>query len=235
MALLCVGPLAVWAHRHTTIPRILLTHHEAQVQGILHVHDTATPWSSPWVTDGIPKHWRSAHEVPSIVVDPVHLSETWWFGPQVPNGRVWFATSQGSQVTWKRLSFQDMAHAATLPLPVRLTAGWVRTLETGEGVIPTLRMEPAGAFLADMGTVTGMIGWAASMEPTPGTIVVTWELRQRGGRALRLVTLWQWQLSQGWQCQLVVLQPEPERSRIMTPMGRDTVLSLPGWARGGSD
>jgi len=235
LALMCVGPLVVWAHRHMTIPRIPLTHHEAQVKVILHVHDTATPWSSSWVTDGIPKHWRFAPEVPSIVVDPVNLSETWWFGPQVPNGHVWFATSQGSQVTWKRLSFQDMAHAAALPLPVRLAAGWVRMLETGEGVIPTLRMEPAGAFLADMGTVAGVTGWAASMEPTPGTIVMTWGLRQRGGRALRLVTLWQWQLSQGWQCQLVVLQPEPETSRIMTPMGGGTGLSLPGRARGGSD
>lgn len=82
MALLWVGPLVVWAQRHTTVHRIPLTHHEAQVKVILHVNDTATPWSSPWVIDGMPKRWRSAYEVPSIVVDPVTCPRHGGLDPQ---------------------------------------------------------------------------------------------------------------------------------------------------------
>lgn len=230
LALLWVGPLFVWAHRESTVHRISLKPRAATAEVMRHINDPATPWSSSWVMDGIPKPWRSSHDVPSMVVDPAHLHRIWWFWPPVQNGRVWFATSQGSLVTWHSLSLRNMAHATILPIPLQVTAQWVMTLETGQGAIPTMQMEPAGAFLADMGSVTGVTGWEARMEPTPGTIVVTWGLRQRAGTGLRFVTLWHWQVSQGWQCVLGVLQKEPQPSLVVPPMASDGVPWLPGWA-----
>ena len=229
VALLGVGPLFVWAHRHATGHRIPLKPRAATAEVMRHINDPATPWSSSWVVDGIPKRWRSSHDVPSMVVDPAHLHRIWWFWPPVQNGRVWFATSQGSLVTWQQLSLRDMAHAAILPMPLQVTAQWVMTLETGQGAIPTMQMEPAGAFLAYMGSVTGVTGWEAGMEPTPGTIVVTWGLRQRVSTGLRFVTLWHWQFSQGWQCVLGIFQKEPQTSLVVPPMASERVPLLPGW------
>ena len=228
VALLGVGPLFVWAHRHATGHRIPLKPRAATAEVMRHINDPATPWSSSWVVDGIPKRWRSSHDVPSMVVDPADLHRIWWFWPPVQNGRVWFATSQGSLVTWHPLSLRDMAHAAILPMPLQVTAQWVMTLETGQGAIPTMQMEPAGAFLADMGSVTGVTGWEARMEPTPGTIVVTWGLRQRVSTGLRFVTLWHWQASHGWQCVLGILQKEPQPSLVVPPIASDGVSWLPG-------
>lgn len=230
VAMLLAGPLLVWAHRHAPGHRILLQDHTATVESMVHINDPATPWSSSWIGDARLKRWRLTPDVPSVVVDPAHLHRIWWFWPPAQHGHVWFATSQGSAVTWQRRSMREMTHAAILPMPIRVTAQWVMTLETGQGAIPTMQMEPAGAFLADMGSVTGVTGWEARMEPTPGTIVVTWGLRQRAGTGLRFVTLWHWQVSQGWQCVLGVLQKEPQPSLVVPPMASDGVPWLPGWA-----
>lgn len=192
--------------------------------------DAAVMWSPKWVADGIPTRLGQPNLVPSIVANPANPRLTWWFWPQVQDGQVWFGVAHGRGVAWRGVSVRDMAPLSSLPVPVRATAQWVTTLKSGRGSIPGMRTEPAGAFLADMGSVTGVTGWDAAMEPEPRTIVVTWGLTRQHGTGLRLITLWHWQPGLGWQCILAVLQNEPTVQLADTGMLHGMPSRLPGWA-----
>ena len=187
-------------------------------------------WSSQWVADGIPIRLRPSDRVPSIVADPANPRLTWWFWPQVQDGQVWFGVGRGRGVAWHGVSVRDVAQLSSLPVPVRATAQWVTALESGRGPMPGMRTEPAGVFVADMGSVTGVTGWEAAMESQPRTIVMTWGLTRQHGSGLRLITLWHWQPRLGWQCALVILQDEPTVQLADGHPMHEIPGSLPGWA-----
>ena len=140
--------------------------------------------------------------------------------------------SQGSEIHWYRWKSGKALPPAS-PEPFRLTYAWIRTLETGHGSVPATRVEPLGAFMEDIGTVTSISGWAATMQPTTRTIVLTWELTKAAHQRLRLISEWQWR--QGWECQLIVLEREPQGGQLPVPLppARGIPPWLPGWARGG--
>ena len=140
------------------------------------------------------------------------------------------AIADGSEVRWYPWKIRQALPPAW-PEPFRESYAWVRTLETGHGSVPATRVEPLGAFMEDIGTVTGIAGWAATMQPTPRTIVLTWELTQAAHHDLRLISEWQWR--QGWACQLIVLEREPKAGRLPVPPAQEIPRWLPGWARGG--
>ena len=192
--------------------------------------DAAAMWSPQWVDDGIPIRFRQSGRVPSIVADPADPRLTWWFWPQVQDGQVWFGVVQGRGVAWHGVSVRDTAQMSSLPVPIRDTAQWVTTLESDRGPMPRMRTEPPGAFMADMGSVTGVTGWVAGMESESRTIVVTWGLMQQHGTGLRLITLWRWQPRVGWQCTLVVLQNEPTVQLANEGMPHGMPGRVSGWA-----
>ncbi len=161
------------------------------------------------MVEGVPARWRHLGILPSVITDPADPYRTWWFWPRVRQDRVWFAVSQDQHVSWQATTVQALAQSSTASLPLRVTAQWVMTLETGRGVMPAMEMEPTGTFLADMGALTGVAGWMASMGSTPHSLVLTWGLRGRVHTGLRLVTLWRWRPQSGWHCTLGVLQSEP--------------------------
>lgn len=231
LGILLAGPLVVsglrrsptegQAHERHGVATQVMTAYEA---------DAAAMWSPQWVAGGIPVRFRQSGRVPSIVADPANPRLTWWFWPQVQDGQVWFGVAQGRGVAWHGASVRDMAQLSSLPVPVRATAQWVTTLQSGRGPMPGMRTEPAGAFLADMGCVTGVTGWEAAMESKPWTIVVTWGLTRQHGSGLRLITLWHWQPGLGWQCTLAVLQNEPTVQLANEGMLHGMPSPFPGWA-----
>lgn len=211
-AILVVGPLvAIWGHPHPQLNPPVTRRHSAGKFGpaTLSLVDDASPGSSAWVLDGVPARWRRRGILPGLITDPADLHRVWWFWPQVQQSRVWFAVSQDHRVRWQASSVKALAQSSTAPGPLRVTAQWVVTLETGHGVMPAMKTEPTGAFLTDMGSMTGVAGCMASVGPTPHSLVLTWGLRGQADTGLRLVTLWHWGAQSGWQCYLGVLQSEP--------------------------
>ena len=192
--------------------------------------DAAPMWSPQWVDNGIPIRFRQSGRVPSVVADPANPRLTWWFWPQVQDGQVWFGLAQDRGVAWHGVPVRDMGQVSSLPVPVRATAKWVTALKSGRGPMPGMRTEPAGAFLDDMGSVTGVTGWEASMESEPRTIIVTWGLTRQHGTGLRLITLWHWQPRLGWQCTLGVLENEPTVPLADGSLTHEMPIPLPGWA-----
>ena len=138
--------------------------------------------------------------------------------------------SQGSEIRWYPWKM-GKALPPTWPEPLRQTYAWVRTLKTGHGPMPATRVEPLGAFMEDIGTVTSIAGWAATMQPTTRTIVLTWELTERAHRALRLISEWQWR--QRWVCRLIVLEQDPTAGQLPIPPSQGIPPWIPGWVRGG--
>lgn len=194
------------------------------------VKDTLRPWTASWVTAGLPSTLHHQGGRPWIVADPSWPSRTWWLWPTVSHGALWMGISEGSKVRWYLWKMGKVLPPAW-PEPLRQTYAWVRTLKTGHGSMPATRVEPLGAFMEDIGTVTSISGWAATMQPTARTIVLTWELTQTSHRGLRLISEWQWR--QGWECQLIVLEREPKAGLLPAPPARGIPPWLPGWARGG--
>ncbi|NMP23480.1 hypothetical protein [Sulfobacillus harzensis] len=228
---LLAGPLVVSGLRRSPTEGQALKRHGAATQVMkAYQADAAAMWSPQWVADGVPVRLRQQRLAPSIVADPANPRLTWWFWPQVQDGQVWFGVGRGRGVAWHGVSVRDMAQMSTLPQPVRATAQWVTTLESGRGPMPGMRTEPAGAFMADMGSVTGVTGWEAAMESQPRTIVVTWGLTRPHGTGLRFITLWHWLPRLGWQCTLGVLQNEPTVQLANGGMPHGVPSRLPGWA-----
>lgn len=211
-AILVVGPLwAIGGHHHQKLNPPVTRRHRAEKFGpeTISLVDNAPPGSAAWVLDGVPTRWRHRGILPSVITDPADPHRTWWFWPRVQQSRVWFAVSQDHRVRWQASTVKALARSSSVPVPLRLTAQWVMSLETGHGVIPAMETEPTGAFLTDMGMATGIAGWMASAGPTPHSLVLTWGLRGQANTGLRLVTLWRWGAQSGWQCTLGVLQSEP--------------------------
>ena len=194
------------------------------------VKDTLRPWTASWVTSGLPSTLHHQGGRPWIVADPSRPSRTWWLWPTVLHGALWMGISEGSKVRWYPWKM-GKALLPAWPEPLRQTYAWVRTLKTGHGSMPATRVEPLGAFMEDIGTVISISGWAATMQPTTRTIVLTWELTQAAHQRLRLISEWQWR--HGWECQLIVLEQEPKAGRLPVPPGQGIPPGLPGWARGG--
>ena len=194
------------------------------------VTDRRRPWTAPWVTAGLPSTLRRQGGSPWIVADPSQPLKTCWLWPRVADGALWMGLSQGSAIRWYPWKIsQDLPPA--WPEPFRQSYTWVRTLETGHGSVPATRVEPLGAFLESTGAVTGISGWAETMQPTTRTIVLTWELTERAHRGLRLISEWQWQ--QMWVCQLIVLEREPLAGPLPIPPPQGIPPWIPGWVRGG--
>lgn len=200
----------------------------SSVAGSLTVVDRGKPWTPRWMEHGIPPTLHHTGRLPWIVADPQNPTRTWWFWPRVVQGALWMGTSDQQTVTWHPL-LSGHSPGASWPTPVRQTIQWVHSLESGRGAIPASRIEPAGAFGADMSTVTGVTGWEASMEPTPRTIVMTWGLQQRKAQGLRFITMWHWQPT-GWQCTMGILQHEPTVQLATRSETAAIPHPLPGWA-----
>ena len=213
--MLCLGPiLAMGGHRDPKSNLSVARRYSGDTTrpASIVLADTATPWSSSWMVDALPAGWRHTGVLSSVIANPADPRRTWWFWPRVRKDRVWFAVGQKKHVTWRVTTVRALAQSSTVPVPLRVTAQWVMTLETGRGLMPAMEMEPPGAFLADMGAMTGVAGWMASMGPAPHTMVLTWGLRGRANTEFRLVTLWRWRTRLGWHCTLGVLHPEPTTS-----------------------
>ena len=211
-AILAVGPLwAIGGHHHRKLNPSVTRRHRADKFGPekISLVDDAALGSSAWFVDGLPARWRHWGIRPSVITDPADLHWNWWFWPRVQQSRVWFAVSQDHRVSWEASTVKALTQSSTVPVPLRVTAQWVMTLETGRGVMPTMDTEPTGAFLPEMGMATGVTGWMASVGPTPHSLVLTWGLRGPANTGLRLVTLWHWGAQSGWQCTLGVLPSEP--------------------------
>ena len=181
------------------------------------VKDTLRPWTASWATAGLPSTLQQQRGAPWVVADPSRPSRTWWLWPTVSHGALWMGISQGSEIRWWPWKI-GQALPPAWPEPLRQSYASVRTLETGHGSVPATRVEPLGAFMEDIGTVTSISGWAATMQPTTRTIVLTWELTQAAHQRLRLISEWQWR--QGWACQLIVLEREPKAGRLPVPPGQ---------------
>lgn len=194
------------------------------------VKDVLRPWTASWITAGLPSMLQHQRGAPWVVADPSRPSRTLWLWPTVSHGALWMGIPQGSEIRWYPWKM-GKALPPAWPDPLRQTYAWVRTLETGHGFVPATRVEPLGAFMEDIGTVTSIAGWAAAMQPTTRTIVLTWELTQAGHHGLRLISEWHWR--KGWACQLLVLEREPKAGRLPVPPGQGIPPWLPGWARGG--
>lgn len=193
----------------------------------LTVNDGKRPWTTAWMQQGIPAPLIAPGEVPWIVADPQHPTRTWWFWPRWIHGALWMGTLQHQVIQWQPVQI-GQSPLSSWPSPVRHMVEWAHSLETGQGSIPTNRVEPPGAFVADMGTVTAVTGWEASMEPTPRTMVLTGGLVQNHRHGLRLITLWHWSHADGWICTLIVLTPEP-MSSLPQPTWAMQKTRLPGW------
>ena len=230
MALVLVGSLVLKAGH----PETLIGSHPSppsrtpSVRAIT-VKDTLRPWTASWVTAGLPSTLQHQGGIPWVVADPSQPSRTWWLWPTVSHGALWMGTSEGSEIRWYPWKI-GKAPPPAWPEPFRQSYAWVRTLETGHGSVPTTRVEPLGAFMEDIGTVTGIAGWAATMQPTARTIVLTWELTRSGHHGIRLISEWQWR--KGWECQLIVLEREPKAGQVPVPPAQGIPPWLPGWARG---
>lgn len=230
IVLLLTIPLVVqfWPTPDHSTAHVPSRHSKSLRTTSLRVADQATPWTRNWLQHAIPPLLHRAGGVPWIVSDPQHPTRTWWFWPKVVQGALWMGMSEQKGITWHPLGMGQTV-GTSWPTPMRQTLQWVKSLDAGRGAIPPMRIEPTGAFRADMGTVTGMTGWEASMEPMPSTIVITWGLQQRQAKGLRFVTLWHWTSTTGWQCTEAILQPEPTAQLPARSQTASIPHPLPGW------
>ena len=204
MAVFLVGSLVLKAGHPETLPRPRrLPPSMTRSFRAITVKDTLRPWTASWATAGLPSMLQHQRGAPWVVADPSRPSRTWWLWPTVSHGALWMGISQGSEIRWYPWKM-GKAPPPAWPEPLRQTYAWVRALKTGHGSMPVTRVEPLGAFMEDIGTVTSIAGWAATMQPTARTVVLTWELTQSGHHGLRLISEWQWR--KGWECQLIVLE-----------------------------
>ena len=205
-------------------------------QGSLVQVDTHKPWSTPWVTGGIPHRLlitgRAGNWRPWIVADPSHVHRTWWLWPLAIRGHLYFAQGYGSLIHWHSVPISS-PKTPNLPRPWRTLLAWAHDFLQHKAPPAHVVLAPSrAAWYAQPRQSLSLTGLMMAMQSRPHTVALGILFAVPRGGWIQFVGVWQW--NRRWIAHYLIINPQPpllSKTNLLMPPNHGLPLPLPSWAQ----